>query len=126
MKLQKEEIAALSSYIYQKIQEKNKATLTKSEEKEIERDIKKFDLLKKDLRELKEEVNQEKKRLTDKYSGAYSYNDLTIPTLCAWALNKKGKKIPSQNEIRNEIILKNLFSDEKEMEKFVQDLINKY
>lgn len=129
MKLQKEELSAVVKHIYDEIKKKNEVCLTKSEEKEIKELVEKREKLYKESSELTEKANDLLKAFKTKYKFNTNFygNGVDLALSLKKELVKiKSNKIPSQEEIRQQVVMKSLFSDEKELKTFIKELVDKY
>jgi hypothetical protein len=129
MKLQKEELSAVVNHIYAEIQKKNEVKLTKAEEKEIKDILDKRDKLYKESSILTEKANTLFMSFRKKCNipvSTYFNSQQMLEQVTREVLKARSPKIPSLNDIRQQVVMKSLFSDEKELKTFIKELVDKY
>lgn len=126
MKLQKEELAAVASHIYDRIKEKNKINTTKEEKKLIENFLKERKDTNKQIKALQDKGAQLQKKVFEKLKISYNFYYTNNESIEREVIRLKTKQMPSLDEIRKAIIMKSLFSNETELKKFIEELIAKY
>lgn len=129
MKLQKDELAAVASYVHKEIKEKNKVDATKEEKKRVKDFVKAY----KKLQDEFTDYNNRRNKLLEDYKKnivegktIYVNGGESEEQLIEQIVRHKTKIIPNVEQIRQEIIMKSLFSDETELKAFIKELVDKY
>jgi len=126
MRLQKEELAAVAGHILEQIKEKNKVEVSKKDKALIAAFFKlktktyeQIDVLNKSITNARGELNKTLGTNLPIYGESQESYEKQLS-------KSKEKSIPTLDEIKKQVILKSLFSGEKELKEFIKELVAKY
>lgn len=131
MKINKQQAELLAKAVIKKLEEKKKI-IPSEERKEIEAFLKKYNSLNnkyKKLNQLLNNLSSEKSQFTKEFfnkkqSNRYylDNNELTVEKIYSLYSNEK----LFLSDIRDKILLESMFTEEKDFQKFIDDLVQKF
>lgn len=131
MKINKQQAELLAKEVIKKLEEKKKI-IPSEERKEIEAFLKKYNSLNnkyKKLNQLLNNLSSEKSQFTKEFfnkkqSNRYylDNNELTVEKIYSLYSNEK----LFLSDIRDKILLESMFTEEKDLQKFIDDLVQKF
>lgn len=131
MKINKQQAELLAKEVIKKLEEKKKI-IPSEERKEIEAFLKKYNSLNnkyKKLNQLLNNLSSEKSQFTKEFfnkkqsNSYYLYdNELTVEKIYSLYSNEK----LFLSDIRDKILLESMFTEEKDLQKFIDDLVQKF
>jgi len=131
MKINKQQAELLAKEVIKQLEEKKKI-IPSEERKEIEAFLKKYNSLNnkyKKLNQLLNNLSSEKSQFTKEFFNKkqsnryYLYdNELTVEKIYSLYSNEK----LFLSDIRDKILLESMFTEEKDLQKFIDDLVQKF
>lgn len=131
MKINKQQAELLAKEVIKQLEEKKKI-IPSEERKEIEAFLKKYNSLNnkyKKLNQLLNNLSSEKSQFTKEFFNKkqsnryYLYdNELTVEKIYSLYSNEK----LFLSDIRDKILLESMFTEEKDFQKFIDDLVQKF